>query len=132
MEQRELRRRLLTARAWGEFDSREDLAEAIDEDGLGAAVLGQIERGERMARPRDLKAIADACSVPHALLLDDAFAPFRTLDPEAGSGAYLLAAVHALEELLDRGDPKSAALAELRQLRQTSRPASGRSESNRD
>lgn len=63
MPPNDIGRRIRAARALAEFPSVDDLARAIDESGLGTKTLRAIERGERPAQPRDLRAIAAACDV---------------------------------------------------------------------
>lgn len=131
-----LGRRVKIARIYAQFDDRQDLAAEINQPGLSGAVLGRIERGEKQPAVRDLETIADHCGVSSLWLTNEEYDPFSrahvTTDSGAGSDASLQAVLHALEELLARDDPKSAALAELRQLRQTNRPANGQSESGRE
>lgn len=80
MESVDIGRRMRAARALAGFEHIADLAKAIGEEGLSAATLGDIERGERPWRLRELRAIAVACQVPLGFLRDPD--PFRPSDEE--------------------------------------------------
>lgn len=56
--------RLRAARHLAGFRHQRDLAQAIDQAGLGERTLRAIELGSRHATERDFRAIADACRVP--------------------------------------------------------------------
>lgn len=60
----EISRRMRAARAYAGLSSVKKLAAKIDEPGLGTSTLYAIEQGRRRARPRDLRAIAQACGLP--------------------------------------------------------------------
>jgi transcriptional regulator with XRE-family HTH domain len=56
--------RLRAARHLAGFRHQRDLAQAIDQAGLGERTLRAIELGSRHATERDFRAIADACGLP--------------------------------------------------------------------
>lgn len=56
-------RRVRAARALAGLDSVQALAEAIDQRGLSTKTLRAIEQGRRIAEPRELTAIAEACGL---------------------------------------------------------------------
>lgn len=74
-------RRLAAARVLAGMDTREQLARAINIPGLGAANLGNIERGERTLRDHEIPPIAEALGIDPAFFRID-FANLTPAEPE--------------------------------------------------
>lgn len=72
-------RRIRAAREIAGFRSVEALAEVISQAGFGVKTLRAMERGDRVARPMELREIAGACGLPYAFFT----MPFEVLDAVA-------------------------------------------------
>lgn len=98
---REVGRRVRAARAYKGLRSVPALSEAIGEGGLGTTTLYEIERGERYAEPRELAAIAKACTLPAEFFTMDFRAAAQALD-ERSEVSRLRTDVKELQEHLRR------------------------------
>jgi hypothetical protein len=63
MDGNDTARRVRAARALAGLDSVQALAAAINQRGLSTKTLRAIEQGRRIAEPRELTAIAEACGL---------------------------------------------------------------------
>jgi hypothetical protein len=66
-----LPRRLRAARALAGLKSVQELARIIDQKGLSARTLADMEAGKRPIQPRDCREIARACDLPAAFFSSD-------------------------------------------------------------
>lgn len=73
LSEEETQRRIRAARAL-RGKTVDQLAEMINEPGLKSGTLGAIERGERPARRRELRSIADALGLPYEFFTIEDFA----------------------------------------------------------
>jgi len=102
---KDYRNRMRAARALHDW-SYHDLADAVNEVGMGAATLQRAESGQATPAPRDLRAIAIACGVPYAFFTAD----LKTLGMDEETRA-LHATITGLRTDLDSFTLRFAALA---------------------
>lgn len=104
----EIARRLRAARELRGVGQKElNDNETLKTNGLGWTTIGRIERGERAARPMELRVIAEALDVPYEFLAaDDPFSGGEQLNMLQ---AELAAATHRLALLLERLDDATPA-----------------------
>lgn len=91
----EIRRRIRAARALAGI-TVDELSGRLDGQRLSTKTLGNIERGDRDARPMELRAIAAACGVSYAFFTVD----FSTLPEGIGQEGSLHHRIALLEELV--------------------------------